>query len=115
MMSVLANMGNIPIVDGCWVCGKNLTLEEGWLSEYGFCHNNCHKHEIIFGKVNLAQIELLAMIMTQSIDDLMLYDFEEEESRFVFDYLLYLIDLNINNRVKSVAFLENIYKDIAHE
>jgi len=112
MMSVLANMGNLPLLDGCWKCGQNLVEGEGWLGEYGYCHHRCYQNEDMFGRASFDNVNTLTMIMTMSVDDLLMYDFRESESKMVFDYLLYLIDLIFTQKIKSISFLECIYNEI---
>ncbi len=110
LMSVLALSGRIPIVDCCCTCEQELN-DEGVLSEFGICHTDCIASGTSYGIVNAREIELIRSTLMLSCDDLIRKDNIDGSNR-VFGYCMNLYNLYHQRELKSLDFLNNVYKNL---
>jgi len=110
LMSVLALSGRIPIVDTCCVCSGKLQ-SQGILTEFGICHIDCTMSGVSYGNASEREIEMIRNTLMLSCDDLIKMDNIDASNR-VFGYCMNLYNLYHQRELKSLDFLNNVYKNL---
>ncbi len=111
LMSVLALSGRLPIVLGCSICGKDV-VSDLLMTEYGVCCKKCVSGNLVFGEMNRGIYDMYCQVATKSCDELIntesIYGAKE-----VMDYSFKLFDIYHKKELKSLDFLNEVYKNLS--
>lgn len=110
LMSVLAVSGRLPMIEGCFGCGK-VDSEKYYLTEYGLSCVECTGQNICYGVIDLETSQLYRQIAMMSGDEL-LVNFNGGDINLILQYSMQLFDLFHKKELKSFDFLNKVYKNL---
>lgn len=110
LMSVLAESGRLPVLDGCIECGSE-NEEKYFLLENGLCCAKCLKNSSYCGWVDKNTAGLCKLVSMMSADKLVNSVYDGDTSGLL-SYCLWLFDLYHKKNFRSFDFLNKVYKNL---
>lgn len=107
LLSILAVAGRMPIIDGCWVCGRE--RNDVWQATVsGLSHRCCQMEDVVCNLVSPAVVEGLKVIESQPCAQLFEREWGEKLSKEIFSVVLFWYYSFYEKKMKSLDFLEEV-------
>lgn len=111
ILSVLALAGRMPIVDGCWVCGLDRGGE--WQATTGgLSHRSCLGNNRVCHNITQTAVDGLKVVSCQACGQLFEQSWSEKQAKEIFAVVLFWYHSFYEKQVKSLDFLDEVYRDI---
>lgn len=109
IMSVLAVAGRMPIVDGCWVCGRE--RGDDWqVTSGGLSHRQCLGVNLSCQNISKEAVKGLWMVENQACDQLIKNFWPDGLAKEVLTIMLFWYHLFYEKKMKSLDFLDEVYR-----
>lgn len=114
ILSVLAVAGRMPIVDGCWICGRE--RGDDWQATVGgFSHRNCGGDARVCCQIAKDTVKCMRLVGSLSCAELLKKDWQDRSAREILMVVLFWYQNFYERKMKSISFLDEIYQKIVSD